>query len=243
MPAFSETGHAKNVANFQTLITFVEGYGTAYNPSKSTLKIGALNTLLADAQRKLADVIPLNTAYNNVVNDRIIEFSTLKPLATRVINALQATDANKETIKDAKTINRKMQGGRVSKPLQPVDPNATAPKTISSSQQSYDQQIQHFTSLIELLTAESTYTPNETDLTIANLNAKKEELKAKNNAIAAAYISVSNARIARNVTLYNIETGIVATASDIKKYIKSVFGANSAQYNQVSGLQINKIRT
>jgi hypothetical protein len=39
MASTSETGHAKNVANFQDLIAFVKGYGTTYNPSKSALKL------------------------------------------------------------------------------------------------------------------------------------------------------------------------------------------------------------
>lgn len=31
MTSTSEKGHAKNVANFQSLIEFVTGYGTTYN--------------------------------------------------------------------------------------------------------------------------------------------------------------------------------------------------------------------
>jgi len=32
MASTIETGHAKNVANFQHLIAFVKGYGEMYNP-------------------------------------------------------------------------------------------------------------------------------------------------------------------------------------------------------------------
>jgi hypothetical protein len=39
MPSHSETGHAKNVANFQDLISFCKGYGIIYNPSKEVLKV------------------------------------------------------------------------------------------------------------------------------------------------------------------------------------------------------------
>jgi len=37
MASTSETGHAKNVANFEDLISFCTGYGTAYNPSKAAI--------------------------------------------------------------------------------------------------------------------------------------------------------------------------------------------------------------
>lgn len=42
MTPIYETGHAKNVANFQDLISFCEGYGATYNPSKEALKIPQL---------------------------------------------------------------------------------------------------------------------------------------------------------------------------------------------------------
>lgn len=243
MPAFIETGHAKNIANFQTLIAFIEGYGGQYNPSKGSLKLQELRDLLHNAEAKLAQVLNKNTDYNNAVNDRISEFSPLKPLATRVVNALQSTDASDGIIKEAKAFNRKLQGKRASQPDKPIDPNQPVPTTISSSQQSYDQQIQHFAGLITVLQTEPTYTPNETDLAISSLTAKRDALIAKNAAVATAYTTVSNARIDRNNVLYNNETGLVETSTEVKKYIKSVFGGSSPQYNQVSGIQINKIKS
>ena len=40
-----------------------------------------------------------------------------------------------------------------------------------------------------------------------------------------------------NEKLYDEETGLVATAGDVKKYVKSIFSASSPEYAQVSGLQ------
>ena len=37
MASTSETGHAKNIANFQDLISFCQGYGVTYNPTKESL--------------------------------------------------------------------------------------------------------------------------------------------------------------------------------------------------------------
>lgn len=45
MASITETEHAKNVAIFDDLISFVTGYGTAYNPSKTTIKLTALQNL------------------------------------------------------------------------------------------------------------------------------------------------------------------------------------------------------
>ena len=240
MASTSEVGHAKNVANFHDLISFCQGYGSAYDPSKNSLKIPQLITLETAAQASLAAIIPLRTAYNDAVNARVQAFSDIKPLATRLMNALQSTDATKEKVNDAKTFNKKIQGGRESKPVKSDDPNT--PVTISSSQQSYDQLIQHFAGLISVLQSEPSYTPNETDLQITSLNTKLTLLTQVNQDLSDAYTAVDNVRIERNNTLYNVETGLVDRALEVKKYIKSVFNASSPQYAQVSTLKFTVVK-
>lgn len=242
MASTSEVGHAKNVTNFQHIIEFVTGYGATYNPSKNSLKLPQLVALKATAEAKLTDVISKNTNYNNKVNERMVAFSNLKTLATRLVNALQTTDATTATINNAKTFNRKMQGKKASASQTPTDPNEPAPTRISTSQQSYDQLIQHLTGLKSVLEEEPSYTPNEVDLQVATITAKIADLTTKNTAVSTAYTNISNSRISRNETLYTSENGIFETASEVKKYIKSVFGASSPQYKQVSGIKFSKPR-
>ena len=242
MPSTSETGHAKNVANFEDLISFCNGYGASYNPSKEALKIANLQTQLTSSQNVLKEVKTSQTAFNNATNARMDIFKPLKSLATKIINALDATDASAETVKDARTINRKLQGQRAtpktSTTTPPVEGETPLPdKTISSSQQSYDQQIEHFDKLIELLASDSNYKPNEADLTVAAIQAKLAALKTANTAVVDTYTNWSNSRIARRTTLYNPLTGLVNTALDVKKYVKSIYGATSPQYKQVSKLE------
>lgn len=236
----SETGHAKNIANFQDLIAFVTAYGTAYNPTKNALKLPQLNTLLATAQTNLADVITKNTAYNNAVNIRVLAFSDLKTLATKVVNALEVTDAVPQKVEDARALNRKLQGKRASASSTTADPNTPAPTTISTSQTSYDQQIQHFAGIIAILQSEISYAPNETPLKITTLTTKQTDMITKNNAVATAFAGISNSRIARNKTLYNPDTGLVDVALNVKKYVKTIFGATSPEYAQVQGIKFKK---
>ena len=241
MPSTSETGHAKNVANFEDLISFSTGYGATYNPSKEALKVANLNTRLANARTVLNEVKTTQTAFNNATNKRMDAFKPLKSLATKIINALDATDASAETVKDARTINRKIQGQRATPKTVSSPPAAqvegAADKTISAGQQSYDQQIEHFAKLVELLSSDSNYKPNEADLTVAANQTKLAALKAANTDVVKTYTNWSNSRIARTNTLYNPLTGLVNTALDVKKYIKSIFGALSPQFKQVSKLE------
>ncbi len=50
----AETGHAKNVANFETMTSFVIGYGAAYNPSNMDIQLTNLEIKLAAAQAGIA---------------------------------------------------------------------------------------------------------------------------------------------------------------------------------------------
>ncbi|CAM3852733.1 Tpr-related protein family member [Flavobacterium branchiophilum] len=242
MASTSETGHAKNVANFQQLISFVTGYGAIYNPSKNALKLSQLSALLTASQTALADVVTENTVFNNKVNERAIAFINLKSLSTRVINALQTTDAPTQKVADAKGFNKKMQGTTAKTKETMNDPNNPAPKSISTSQQSYDKQIQHLAGIISILQSEPSYAPNENDLKVATLIAKQNDLTAKNIAVNIAYTNVSNSRIARNTALYSTDTGLCNIALEVKKYVKSVFGTTSPQYKQISGLKFTKIK-
>ena len=112
MPSTSETGHAKNAANFKSMIAFVNAYGATYNPSNGEIKTAALDTKLTDANAAMSAVIAAKPAYINAVNARQLEFKDLKPLSTRIVNALAVSGAGAGVIKDAKTINRKIQGSR-----------------------------------------------------------------------------------------------------------------------------------
>lgn len=244
MASTSETGHAKNVANFEDLISFCNGYGATYNPSKAALKTAALSAQLLACQTIMQTLKNAKTTHDNATNAREIVFKPLKTLATKIINALEATDAVEQTVDDAKTINNKIQGKRAKAIDEPeVKEGEPAPepvKTSSTSQQSFDKMIDHYQQLIALLTAEPKYLPNENELKVASLNTLLADLKAKNTVVINALTAASNARIARNKALYDKITGLLDTAKAVKKYVKSCFGATSPQFKQVSGLKFTR---
>jgi len=246
MASTTETGHAKNVATFEDLISFCTGYGAAYNPSRAALKLPALTAQLAAANAALQAVKTAKTAYDNATNAREVVFKGLKPFATKMVSSLAATEAARQTVDDAKSVNLKIQGRRAKKVDMPDEAaraaGAPTPKTASVSQQSFDKQIDHFAQLLAILAAEPKYLPNENELKLPALNTLLADLKAKNTAVSNAYTALSNARIARDKALYAEGTGLVEVAKDVKLYVKSVFGTSSPQYKQTTGLQFNKPR-
>lgn len=245
MASTSETGHAKNIANFQDLISFCEGYGATYNPTKESLKIPQLKTLYQTAQDKLNSSKTQKTNFDNATNERRNAFKDLKPLSTKIVNAFAVSGADILAQNNLKSVNKKLQGSSsTAKKPETTTNNVTTTetsKTISTSQQSYDRLIDHFSNIIQVLEQTPVYAPNENDLKVDSLQAKLSDLQTKNTSLINAYTSYSNAMIDRNQILYNPLTGIIQTAKEVKQYVKSIFGSTSPQYKQVSGLEF-KIR-
>jgi len=244
MASTSETGHAKNLSAFADLILFCEGYGPAYQPANAALSITNMQALLDSARQAMSHCVAMGIAYDGSVNARMPAYKQLRPLCTQLVNALAASGARTEAVKDAQTINRKLQGKRAGKlPAgEPADPTQPAPNTHSVSQQSHVQLAEHFAKLIDLLAAEPLYQPHEKHLKTDALLVRLQELRDADREVARAYTTWSNSRLQRDAALYQDDTGIVPVAQDVKKYIKSVFGATAPQYKQVQGLQFSRVR-
>ena len=180
-------------------------------------------------------------AYSNAVAARKVAFKPFGKLITRVFNSLKATDTTKEVDNSARTIVRKLQGRRASAKITEEEKKALEAEgkevnQISASQMSFDNRIENFDKLIMLLSSVPLYNPNEEELKIETLKALYNQLKEKNTEVILPIVQLSNSRISRNKILYKENTGLVDIALDSKTYIKSVFGATSPQYKQVSRL-------
>ena len=237
----SETGHAKNIANFEQLIIFCQSFGALYNPTKSSLTLTELQNLHQKANDHFNQTKTQKTNFNQETNARRNTFADLKPLSTKINNAFAVCGADPLAIKNIQAINKKMQGA-ASKATAAENPSEETVKSISTSQQSYDRQTDHLANLIEVLQANPDYQPNEPELQLTTLQTKLETLKTANTKVVKAYTNYSNARILRNQTLYDRLIGLVQIAKEVKKYVKSVYGATSPQYKQIAGLEIKKIK-
>jgi len=247
MASTTETGHAKNVANFESLISFCVGYGVIYNPSKASMKLTALSALFTSAKSVLAVVNTVLPIYRNAINAREAVFSPLSKLITRVINAAASSNVSESVLVDIKSIARKIQGVRVSDKLPAVVDNPATPvdesqKSSSASQMGFDNRIENTDKLINILLTQPGYAPNEIDLKVATLAALLAEMRIRNTAAINALTPLSNARISRNAVLYSPRTGLVDIAGEVKSYIKSVFGVTDPRYRQVGGLRFVRFR-
>lgn len=244
MPSTSEKGHAKNVANFSKLIEVCKGFGAAYNPSKAAIKIANLEAKLLSCNADLENLNEKKQAESTLRNSRKAAFANRKKLATKLLAAVKSSDASSENVEDAISINKKIQGERISeKPAaNPTTEGATATtqNTISTAQQSYTNIVEHYKKYKTLLASLGTaYAPNETELQIATITTTITNWESLNNQVNVAETASKNALIKRDKNLYADKTGIPDVALAAKEYVKSLFGAGSPEHKLVTKISFS----
>ena len=204
----SETGHAKNVTNLESLITSIVALETSYNPSRDSVKLPALQALLTASKESLNAVNIAQAAYSNAVAARKVAFEPFGKLITRVMNSLKASGTSTQVVQSARTIVRKLQGRRASAKITEEEKKALEAEgkevnQISASQMSFDNRIENFDRLIMLLSSIPLYNPNEEELKVETLKALHNQLKEKNSEVILPIVQLSNSRMTRNKILYS----------------------------------------
>ena len=235
MSSTSETGHARNVANLQKLTEQVTVY-TLYNPPVDNLKVANLQTLYTTASAKLNEVEDKRNANKNAITVRQSAFENLKSTATKIINHLEILGLPSGTIDQAKSLNRVIQGGQ-KKAVTALEEGKEETKTVSTSRQSYTQMAENFGILLQLLGTIPTYNPNEDDLKLANLETYKNSLVSSTQSVDQTEAELNNKLIERDQLLYADGTGLYSIAQNVKKYVKSLYGATSPEYTNVSAIK------
>ena len=235
MPSTSEVGHAKNVANLQKLTEQVTVY-SLYNPPIDNIKVANLQNLYTTASTKLSEVEDKRNANKNAITLRQKTFKNLKSTCTKIINHLDILGLPQGTIDQAKSLNRTIQGGQ-KKAATPPEEGKEETKTASTSRQSYTQQADNFGILLQLLSTIPTYNPNEDDLKLTNLNTYKNSLVSSTQSVDQTEAELNNKLIERDQLLYAEGTGLYSITQNIKKYVKSIYGATSPEYANISSIE------
>jgi hypothetical protein len=240
------TGTIPNITNFDKLVSHATGLGTSYNPANPLLKVTALSSQLAVMQTSQTTLDDAFSDLTTARNQRKVAFAPLGALATRIQNAVIASTTSEQTDESVKSLVRKIKGERAT-PLKSKEKLAaegqTPEETHSASQLGYDDQVDNFQKLVSLLKKTPDYKPNEADLKVEALEAYQAELALKNKAVIDSEILENNTRNERDELMDKPTTGLVDVASDVKNYIKSVFGASSVQYRAISGLKFTHKRS
>jgi len=238
--------HVKNVEALARLVGFCTGYGGQYKPGHLNLQVSSMQSLLDNARSLIGEIDKAQVEFDKATNHREVAFLDARKLSTRIINALVACGAKPPTVKDARARVRKIWGKRA-KPLEAIDSvpiaigtDAPVEKTRMARGSDYSTLAANFSKLLELVSGEETYQPNEPELTVEGLATTLAALRNANQAVLETYVQLSNARTNRDQLLYESAITVYSTASAAKCYVKSAFGADSKQYKEVGKVRLSK---
>lgn len=230
-----ETGNAKNVANLQKLIEQVTVY-TAYNPPVDNLKIVNLNTLYTNSLNAVTEVEEKRNANKNAIHTRQQAYLNLKSTSTRIINQLEILGLSEGVLAQAKSLNNLIQGSKKKK-KEVDEETGEESKTVSTSRQSYTQLADNFSKILQLLATIPTYNPNLEELKLVNLTAYHTTLVESTKNVDITEAELNTKLIERNKILYENGTGLYTIAQNVKKYVKSIYGATSPEYSNISKIK------
>jgi hypothetical protein len=242
MPIY-ETGHARNLEHFQQMISYVTSWGATYTPTNTEIAPPSLLIKKSAVSNAIAAVTTANAAFKAATNDRENTFSGLRKLVTRAVNFYKSKGPAQNQIDSVASLQRKINGKRaeVLQEDDPSTPENEAGNSISASQQSYTQLVEHFQALIEILDADAAYDPAETDLQITALNTLKTSMTTANTVVMNAAVPLSTNRATRDEEMY-ADHGLVDLAQKVKNYVKAAYGTDSMQYNQIKSLKFTRPR-
>ena len=234
--------NVKNVEAFGKLTGICTGYGGSYKPGQLNLQVSAMATLLNQARQAITDVHTAETTFDNATNVRAQKFRDMQRLCPRIINALKANGANALTVQDAQASVREMRSPKLSV----VQPAATDGAAVPAARKrtarglDYVSLADHFAKLVNTVSSEPSYLPNEVELKVTSLNTMLTGLRSQNDAVNQATISLNNSRKNRSTVLYSKAYNIVATAKAVKQYVRSAYGLRSAQSTEVGRIRFTK---
>ncbi len=239
----AETGHAKNLENWQKMIAACAGFGGGYQPTNADLDLASMNALNAEVEGLMDGVQSNIVPWKNKVADRENIYKGVRPRTTQILGAFRACGADANKVDNVETFHRQVHGARakakpVDDPLTPGDES----KGNSVSHQSYVQVAEAFGQIVALLAGEPKYKPNEDHLKLATNETYHTQMETANDDVVNTVPAWKNSMASRNARMYDDPDSIFERQKLVKEYVKSAFGQNSPQYAQVKGLEFKKVK-
>lgn len=210
---------------------------TRYNPINPKITIEALGNKHTECKGILESLDEKQAIDKDSVNKRQYAFQKMGPLTTQIINAATVISEDKKLMEDMKGIVDKIRGTLPKPKTNDYQEGQEVTEARSNSQRSYDNLAAHFGKIIDILEVISGYTPNETEITIPELQTYHALLLEHNDTTSQTLKAVQNARRERDHAFYNEDEGLYMRTQLVKKYVKSVYTASSPESQQISGIE------
>lgn len=237
MASTNETGHNKNVANFNAVYRILEEMGTLYHPTNAKLQLSNLSVIQENLQAAIADLNNKQPIYKNAVASRETAIAPLGKIMTKTLNYAKSLDISSIDKENVAVQAKKIRGDQKPKV---INPETKETEGISTSQMSYDNRLANLSAFTSHLLSLSQYAPNEQEISIIELQALHSRLTNLSSAVNIAGNALITARKNRNDILYKDQANIIQLVRDIKAYLKSLGDTAKPYYTAVVKLKFSE---
>ncbi|MET3536462.1 hypothetical protein [Chryseobacterium limigenitum] len=237
MASTSETGHNKNIANFNTVYQILEEMGALYSPTNSKIKLSNLDPIRNSLQTVITELNAKQPVYKNAVAARETAIEPLGKLMTKALNYAKSLDISVTDKENIAAQAKKIRGDQKAKKVSAV---TTTVESISTSQMSYDNRIANLRAFTDQLESYAKYSPNEAEIQITHLKAFHSNLTNLSNTVNVAGNALITARKNRDEILYKNSINVIQLVKDIKAYLKSLGETGKPYYNAVVKLKFTE---
>jgi len=235
----------QNVRSLEKLVDIITGL-EEFKPGQQKLQKSAMVILLTQAQNSVSKVRLAVSDYQDAIDHRAVGFSGLGLLTTRVVSALSACGALPQTVAHARAMKRKLSGYPAIKPAvaAPASAEVTPPPIEGATRRARGQDYRSITDyldqMIDTLATVPGYQPEETDLQVASLRSKLEELRTLNRVVDRSSEQLRVARSERDALMYNGDNSVYQVGKLAKDYVKSIYGYKGATNVAVRKISFTK---
>lgn len=239
-----ETGHFINLSNFGTLLTYLATQ-PAYLPDAAALQLVALEQYRQEVNTATNTLVTAGAVLQQEVNNRQELFEQTRTLARRLMRYLTASSTDHEAIKDVNTHYRMLFARPVSRRIIVQEDGTVAEKAYSGSRLSFHSMAENFQKMVERIATMPHYAPADNSIGLTTLQDRYQELHTTNSGVNTQYQMVHNARYNRDLLMYKTDTGMLALARRVKRYLQYKYGLGSEQYHYANALRFTgkQIRT
>ncbi|HYG03302.1 MAG TPA: hypothetical protein VD927_12710 [Chryseosolibacter sp.] len=221
---------AKTVGSFDKVLATCKQIGAQYQPNVASLSPAALSKLHDRAQQLVRVASQAQTDHSLAVQERQKAFADVTKLSVRIVRILSTSTQESAHLEAAKLIRNRFYSPR-KKNVE--EDNSVANNTRASGRMSYDQQLDTFTKLVDLIATTPAYSPVEPELAATTLRKKVISLRAHCQNLAEKHAIWKLACLERDQVVFG-KNGIVMRARAVRDYIKGAFGSFSQQAAQIS---------
>lgn len=232
----SESGFGPRLRHAQDILSYISGF-PGYNPPRAQESAAGFSAFLADLVTINADETAQLNAYTMAVSQRQLSFNGpdgINKLLAPIVGAVQS-QFGKTSIeyKTVANIVRRMRTTKLIRP--PVDPaHPEEALAISSSEKSYGSMTHFFNRLKTSLAGFTGYNPSNAGIKLLALDTLAASLTVLSNAVAAALLSLKNARSIRLEAYADLKERV----QRIKAYVKAQYGTGSNEFKLIKGIKV-----